>query len=239
MSTATVKNWFGGITSSPHTVVHVTSVEQIIDIVKDTERYPAPVRADWSNHSTTPCGTADDGTMIVTRKMDKILEYGEDRHRPGGRAVHRREPGAGQARSAVLRQRRARQPDHRQCLLRRHQGRVHARRVRPDRVVRRGHQDGAAQRSAVRGRRERPGPPPARRSSYGLFGIVYEATFRTRKLAAMEVHHEKFSFDEFARQLPDLRLPRRVDDALHQPVQGLHHCGVPALQRDELDRRPR
>ena len=37
------------------------------------------------------------------------------------------------------------------------------------------------------------------RSSYGLFGIVYEATFRVRQLAAMEVHHEKFTFDEFAR----------------------------------------
>ena len=78
MSTATVKNWFGGITSSPHTVVEVTSVEQIIDIVKDTEHYPGPVRAIGSNHSTTACGTADDGTMIVTRKMDKILSYGED-----------------------------------------------------------------------------------------------------------------------------------------------------------------
>ena len=43
------------------------------------------------------------------------------------------------------------------------------------------------------------------RSSYGLFGIVYEATFRVRKLAAMEVHHEKFSFEEFAEQLPSSR----------------------------------
>ena len=95
MSTATVKNWFGGITSSPHTVVHVTSVEQIIDIVTDTEHYPAPVRAIGSNHSTTPCGTADDGTMIVTRKMDKILAYGDDTVTvQAGRALHRREPGA-------------------------------------------------------------------------------------------------------------------------------------------------
>ena len=41
-----------------------------------------------------------------------------------------------------------------------------------------------------------------------------------RKLAAMEVHHEKFTFQEFAEQLPELRAARRVDDALHQPVQG-------------------
>ena len=65
------------------------------------------------------------------------------------------------------------------------------------------------------------------RSSYGLFGIVYEATFRVRKLAAMEVHHEEFSFQEFSEQLPALRAARRVDDALHQPVQGLDHRRVP------------
>jgi FAD/FMN-containing dehydrogenase len=43
------------------------------------------------------------------------------------------------------------------------------------------------------------------RSSYGLFGIVYEATFRVRPLAAMEVHHERFTLDEFAEKLPELR----------------------------------
>jgi FAD/FMN-containing dehydrogenase len=43
------------------------------------------------------------------------------------------------------------------------------------------------------------------RSSYGLFGIVYEATFRVRPLAAMRVHHEVFSLDEFAKRLPELK----------------------------------
>lgn len=73
MDTKVVQNWFGSVTSSPHTVVEVTSVEQIVSIMKDADRYPAPVRAVGSNHSTTPCGTADDGTVIVTRRMDKIL----------------------------------------------------------------------------------------------------------------------------------------------------------------------
>jgi hypothetical protein len=54
MSTTTVKNWFGGITSSPHAVVEVTSVDQIVDIVKDIDHFPAPVRAIGSTHSTTP-----------------------------------------------------------------------------------------------------------------------------------------------------------------------------------------
>ncbi len=50
------------------------------------------------------------------------------------------------------------------------------------------------------------------RSSYGLFGIVYEATFRVRKLAAMEVHHEKFSLDEFA--APAARAARRDESMM-------------------------
>jgi FAD/FMN-containing dehydrogenase len=43
------------------------------------------------------------------------------------------------------------------------------------------------------------------RSSYGLFGVVYEATFKVRPLAAMQVHHEKFTLDEFAEKLPELK----------------------------------
>jgi FAD/FMN-containing dehydrogenase len=43
------------------------------------------------------------------------------------------------------------------------------------------------------------------RSSYGLLGIVYEATFKVRPLAALSVHHESFSFEEFAQQLPALK----------------------------------
>ena len=52
--------------------------------------------------------------------------------------------------------------------------------------------------------RERPRAPAGGAFEFGLFGIVYEATFRVRKLAAMEVH-EKFSFQEFSDQLPQLR----------------------------------
>ena len=44
----------------------------------------------------------------------------------------------------------------------------------------------------------------AARSSYGLFGIITEATFRVRPLRAMAVHHEVFTVDEFAKRLPEL-----------------------------------
>ena len=35
MSTTSVHNWFGAVTSSPHTVVEVTSVDEIVQILSD------------------------------------------------------------------------------------------------------------------------------------------------------------------------------------------------------------
>ena len=235
MSTSHVNNWFGGITSSPSTVIEVRTVEEIIAIVTDEEKYPAPVRAVGSNHSTTACGTADDGTLIVTRKMDRIIDIGDGHgDGAGGRALHRRERGAAQARAPVLRQRRARQPDHRQCLLRRHQGRLDGRRVRPDRLVRSRHQDGAAERRAVRGRRERPGAAPGRPLQLRpvrdrLRSHLPRAQARRDAGAPREVHPR--GVRRAAARAP---CPRRLVDALHQPVQGHDHRRVPPLPRDRL-----
>ena len=40
-----VHNWFGSIVSFPSIVVQPESVEDIIAILKDPEKYPSPVRA--------------------------------------------------------------------------------------------------------------------------------------------------------------------------------------------------
>jgi FAD/FMN-containing dehydrogenase len=42
------------------------------------------------------------------------------------------------------------------------------------------------------------------RSSYGLFGVVYEVTFRVRELAPMAVYHETYKLEQFTRILPTL-----------------------------------
>jgi FAD/FMN-containing dehydrogenase len=42
-------------------------------------------------------------------------------------------------------------------------------------------------------------------SSYGLFAVVYEVTFRVRRLEAMHVYHQTFTLDEFASQLLALK----------------------------------
>lgn len=206
MSTATVKNWFGGITSSPHTVIEVTSVDQIIDIVKDTERYPAPVRAIGSNHSTTPCGTADDGTLVVTRRMDKIVSFGPDTVTVQAGALYidvnqelvtrglqfyvNVELGNLTIGSACC-------GGTKDASMPGEFGQIASYAVAIKMVLPSG--------ELLMVDESDPELLEVTRSSYGLFGIVYEATFRVRELAALEVHHEKFSLDEFASKLPELR----------------------------------
>ena len=61
MATPTITNWFGDVVSHPQVVVEANSTEQIIAILRDPAKYPSPVRAVGSNHSTPPCGVADGG----------------------------------------------------------------------------------------------------------------------------------------------------------------------------------
>jgi len=43
------------------------------------------------------------------------------------------------------------------------------------------------------------------RSSYGTFGIVYEATLKVRPIIPMAVHHETYSISDFVQKLPELK----------------------------------
>jgi FAD/FMN-containing dehydrogenase len=206
MQGAVVHNWFGSITSSPRVVVEVNRVEEIVAIVKDPQRYPSPVRAVGSNHSTTECGVAEGGTLIVMRNMDRILEIRDD---------------------TVTAQAGALYIDVNQELLKRNLqfyvnvelgnltigsaccggtkdasmpgefGQVASYAVAIKMVTPAG--------DLVEITDSDPELLQVARSSYGLFGIVYEATFKVRPLAALTVHHESFTLEEFAEQLPSLK----------------------------------
>jgi len=54
MATNAVTNWFGNLISHPGVIVDANSVDDIIAVMKDPVKYPSPVRAVGSNHSTTP-----------------------------------------------------------------------------------------------------------------------------------------------------------------------------------------
>ncbi|MFQ6021412.1 MAG: FAD-binding oxidoreductase [Acidiferrobacterales bacterium] len=72
-----VQNWKRAITYYAKVVEVVHSVDDIVRIVKDKQRYPSPVRVKGSHHSTTRCIVAEDGTVIDITKMNQILDIDE------------------------------------------------------------------------------------------------------------------------------------------------------------------
>jgi len=68
-----ISNYDGGITTSPRQLVYPETVEQIQVILKDSERFPSPVRAMGSYHSLTPCASSD-GTIVNMSRMNRIQE---------------------------------------------------------------------------------------------------------------------------------------------------------------------
>jgi len=201
-----VTNWFGGIVSHPAVIVEAQSVEEIVAVLKDRERYPSPVRAVGSNHSTTPCGVADGGTLIVMRGMDRIVEIREDSVTAQAGALYIDVAQELRKRSlqvfvnvelgnltigsaACGGTKDASMPDE--------FGQVASyatsiRMITPaGDLVEITEADGELMQVA--------------RSSYGLFGIVYEVTFKVRPLVPMRVYHRHYRFEEFARELPALQ----------------------------------
>jgi len=206
MTRTTVHNWFGSITSSPRVVAEVAGVEDIVAILTDPERYPAPVRAVGSNHSTTACGVADEGTLVVMRGMDRIIEIrdrtvtvqagalyldvNQELRRHGLQFYVNVELGNLTIGSAAT-------GGTKDASMAGEFGQIASYAVGLKMVLPNG--------ELLEVTKDDPDLLQVARSSYGLFGIVYEATFRVRPLAAMAVHHETFTLDGFGEALPALR----------------------------------
>src|SRR5947209_730458 len=78
MAARTITNWFGDLVSHPAAIVEASSMTDIVDVLKNPAKYPSPVRAIGSFHSTAACGETDGGTMIRMAKMNRILSVGRD-----------------------------------------------------------------------------------------------------------------------------------------------------------------
>ena len=72
MST-TITNYDGSIVTAPQQFVRPESVEEIQEIMRQTDRYPSPVRAMGSFHSLTPCASSS-GTIVSLLGMKKVLK---------------------------------------------------------------------------------------------------------------------------------------------------------------------
>ena len=206
MKNQQVRNWFGSIVSFPRLVTEPDNVEDIVAIVKDEETYPSPIRAVGSNHSTTPCGVADDGTVVLMRKMNRILNIGRDTVMAEAGALY----------IDVAKE------------LQKHNLQFYVN-VEIGNLTVGSAACGGTKDASMPGEfgqacsyasaikmvtpsgemveitEEQPELLQAARTSHGLFGIIYEATFRVKPLRSMAVYHEVYSLDEFERQLPALK----------------------------------
>jgi FAD/FMN-containing dehydrogenase len=202
---AEVRNWFGDLVSHPLGVVEARSVDDIVAVMRDQGRYPGPVRARGSGHSTTLCGEADGGTVVDMSKMNRIVEVGED--------TVTVEAGALNIDVAKELERQDRQwyvnielgnatVGSLACCATKDGsmpgefGQVNSYCVGMKLVTPSG--------EILEVTEDDPELLQAARSSYGLFGIAYEATFRVRPLQAMAVEHRAYKLDEFCLRLPEL-----------------------------------
>ena len=206
MATNTVTNWFGNIVSHPSVIVDANSVDDIVAVMKDPVKYPAPVRAVGSNHSTAPCGVADGGTLI-RMKMNQILNIGPDSLTVQADAVHidmakaleaknlqfyvNTEIGSLSAGSASC-------AGTKDASFLGEFGQVGSYVTSVKMVLPSGDLLEVTEDA-------QPDLMQKVRSSYGLFGIVYEVTYKIKPLTPMHVHHTTYSIADFATALPDLK----------------------------------
>src|SRR5512132_393335 len=205
MTSPRISNWFGNLISQPRIVAHPHGVNELVAILQDCKRYPSPVRAVGSLHSTTECGMAEGGTAVVMRGMNRILaicsetvtaeagalyiDVAQELQKYGLQFYVNVELGNMTIGSAAC-------GGTKDASLPGELGQVCSYAVGMKMVTPAG--------EVIEVTEEQPELLHVMRSSFGLFGIIYEVTFRVRPLPAMAVYHRRYSLDEFTRELPAL-----------------------------------
>ncbi len=72
----TIVNYDGSITTTPQQLVIPKTVEGIQAVLRDSSKYPSPVRAKGSYHSLTPCASSD-GTIVDMSGMTQVIQIDE------------------------------------------------------------------------------------------------------------------------------------------------------------------
>ncbi len=199
-------NWFGDIRFHPHVIVRPTSEQELIEIVRDRARYPSPVRAAGSNHSTTRCVVSEPGTAVDMKGLSRIVQIGSDRV-------------TAQAGALCIDVAKELQKHNLQFYVNIELGNltIGAASCTHTKDASFPEEGGQVCSYAIGYKAVQPNGDilvvtedqtdllQAMRTSFGLLGLIYEVTFRVKPLRAMAFHHETFTVDEFERQLPALR----------------------------------
>jgi FAD/FMN-containing dehydrogenase len=204
--TTEVINWDWSFTTRPVVVVHPKSVDDIVAIMKDREKYPAPVRAVGSHHAATGCTGADGGTLLVMTEMNKILDIGKDTVTTQAGAFWI-DVGQELAKHelqhyvnleiGMLTMGTAAVCGTKDSAFVGEYGQCNSYAIRIKMVTASG--------ELLEIDESDPELLRFARSSYGLMGIVYEVTFRVRRLSAMIIRHKRYTLEEFCKELPALQ----------------------------------
>jgi FAD/FMN-containing dehydrogenase len=200
-----VKSWDGTFVTRPRAHTRPASIDDVVAIMRDPERYPAPVRARGSGHSPANCGEADGGTIVDMRGMSRILHVGEDTITAEGGALY-----IDLARELERRDLQVHVNTEIGCLtigsgaccttkdasMPGEHGQISAYVVGMKIVTPSG--------DVLEVTEDDPELLQAARSSFGLFGIVCEVTLRARPLQQLSVQHRTFRVAQFADLLPEL-----------------------------------
>ncbi|MBX2868853.1 MAG: SDR family NAD(P)-dependent oxidoreductase [Acidiferrobacterales bacterium] len=201
-------NWEESISLNAGKAVLPSSVEEICRIVKDSDQYPSPIRPAGSRHSTTHCGVADGGTLVITRKMDRVVEIDRDNLTVTVEAgalyidVARklREHGLQfyvNVEIGNLTMGSAASTGTKDASMPGEFGQVCSYCI----AVKMVNASGNLQRIDE----SQPQLLQKVRSSYGLFGVIVETTFQIRPMRAMKVFHKTYRVEEFEKALPTLK----------------------------------
>jgi L-gulonolactone oxidase len=200
--TTTFRNWNNSASSTPKVVAVPKNLEELINVVKDTETYPSPLRVGGSFHSLNSCFVSE-GTQILLSHFNQVRVDPEQMTITVGASV------------AMIRIRDVLRPFGMQTEVTPEIGNATA-----GSVACCGTKDASIGRSGlgqvsstVIGVRyvnangdvetitEAADPEKMRvvRSSYGLFGPIFEVTFRIQKQTTQSYSHESFKLTS----LPD------------------------------------
>jgi FAD/FMN-containing dehydrogenase len=229
MTRTTFRNWNGSASSTPRVVAVPRNIQELIDVVKDTENYPSPLRVGGSFHSLNECFVSE-GTQILLRHFNQVSVDPEQMTVTVGASV------------TMIRIRDVLRPFGMQTEVTPEIGNATA-----GSVACCGTKDASLGRSGlgqvsstVIGVRlvnadgevetvtEESDPERMRavRSSYGLFGPIFEVTFRIQKQTTLSYSHESFKLTA----LPDR-------DELFGAADGVLGFSLPYSDRIVVERR--
>lgn len=205
MATLTVTNWFGDLVSHPTVIAEANSADDVVAIMKDPAKYPSPVRATGSSHSTTACASVEGGTLVKMSNMNRILsmtgdsvtaqagalyiDIAQELEKQGLQFFVNTEIGNLSAGSAAC-------CGTKDGSMPGEYGQVGSYVTGLKMVLPSG--------DILEVDESQPDLLHKVRSSYGTFGIVTEATFRVRPIQPMAVYHETFTLEDFVQKLPEL-----------------------------------